>query len=95
MKSQIAKLIDVKSIITFIVILGLVAFTQQGMIEGDKFFQIVTVIVTFYFGTQTGKATAEKSNTISVETKPTNITLNVDGENHTDEMAQSAAYVGE
>lgn len=103
MKEQFAKLIDVKSIITFIVIIGLVVFTQEGFIEGDKFFQIVTVIVTFYFGTQNGKAQAAASQTITVEQTPLQITTKKEEENKPSETPQndyviideSAAHVGE
>ncbi len=97
MTDQLKKLLEVKSIITIIVIIGLVIFTQQGKIDGEKFFQIVTIIVTFYFGTQNGKSEAKNqaaSTTLTVETKPLQITTGQQVTEHP-EMKESAAAVGE
>lgn len=49
---RIAKLIDVKSIMTLTLTLAFVALVVKGMIDGDKFMAIYTMIVGFYFGTQ-------------------------------------------
>lgn len=52
MKEKIAKLIDVKSIMTLSLTGGFIALTCSGGITGDQFLNIFTIIVGFYFGTQ-------------------------------------------
>ncbi len=55
MKERIAKLIDVKSIVTLILV-GVFSFLSiQGTITGQEFLTIFTVVISFYFGTQTVK----------------------------------------
>lgn len=56
MKEKLAKLIDVKSIMTLALTGGFIAMTFAGEITGDQFLTIFTMIVGFYFGTQTQKA---------------------------------------
>ena len=56
MKEKIAKLIDVKSIMTLALTGGFIAMTFAGAITGEQFLTIFTMIVGFYFGTQTQKA---------------------------------------
>lgn len=52
---RIAKLIDVKSLVTF-VLTGVFAYLSViGVISGDQFLTVFTMVVSFYFGTQTGK----------------------------------------
>ena len=52
---RIAKLIDVKSLVTF-VLTGVFAYLSvKGVISGDQFLTVFTMVVSFYFGTQTGK----------------------------------------
>lgn len=59
MKNRIAKLIDVKSIVTFI-LTGVFAYLSViGSIEPKDFLQVFLMVVTFYFGTQVGKKEAE------------------------------------
>lgn len=54
-KERIAKLIDVKSIVTLILV-GVFSFLSiQGTITGQEFLTIFTVVISFYFGTQTVK----------------------------------------
>ena len=55
MKDKIAKLINVKSIITLIltIVFSYLAITKA--ISGTEFLTIFTVIISFYFGTQTMK----------------------------------------
>lgn len=57
MKEKLAKLIDVKSIMTLALTGGFIGLTCTGEITGDQFLTIFTMIVGFYFGTQ-----AEKKN---------------------------------
>ena len=55
MKEKLAKLVNVKSIITLI-ICGVFAYLSIiGRIMPDQFLTIFTVIISFYFGSQYGK----------------------------------------
>lgn len=55
MKEKISKLIDVKSIVT-LVLTGVFSYLSiVGVISGEQFLTIFTVIISFYFGTQVGK----------------------------------------
>lgn len=59
MKDKLAKLINVKSIIT-IILTGVFAFLSiRGDITGEQFLMIFTTIIAFYFGTQTEKKRGE------------------------------------
>lgn len=55
MKERVAKLIDVKSIMTLALTGGFIALTCSGEITGEQFLTIFTMIVGFYFGTQAEK----------------------------------------
>jgi hypothetical protein len=55
MKERLAKLIDVKSIMTLALTAGFVALTCGGEISGQEYLTIFTAIVGFYFGTQSQK----------------------------------------
>lgn len=55
MKERIAKLIDVKSIVTIIFSTVFSYLAISGRITGQEFLTIFTVVVSFYFGTQTAK----------------------------------------
>ena len=58
MKSKIAKLIDVKSIVT-LVLTGVFAYLAIiAKISADNYMTIFTVIIAFYFGTQMAKQTS-------------------------------------
>lgn len=64
MLDRIAKLIDVKSIVTLELVATFIYLAVMGEIDGDKFMTIFTTIIAFYFGTQSGKsrnANVEKS----------------------------------
>ena len=55
MKDKLAKLINVKSIVT-IILTGIFSFLSvRGDITGEQFLMIFTTIIAFYFGTQTEK----------------------------------------
>lgn len=56
MKERIAKLIDVKSLMTLALTAGFIGLTCAGEITGDQFLTIFTMIVGFYFGTQSQKS---------------------------------------
>lgn len=60
MLKKLAKLIDVKSIVTF-VLTGVFAYLSvTGVISGEQFLTVFTMVVSFYFGTQTGKREKEE-----------------------------------
>lgn len=60
MGKKIAKLIDVKSIVTF-VLTGVFAYLSViGVVSGEQFLTVFTMVVSFYFGTQTGKKEKEE-----------------------------------
>ena len=57
MKAKLAKLIDVKSIVT-LVLTGVFAYLAIiAKITPDNYMTIFTVIIAFYFGTQSAKKT--------------------------------------
>ena len=58
MKEKLAKLVNVKSIVT-LSICGVFAYLSViGQIMPDQFLTIFTVIISFYFGSQYGKKEA-------------------------------------
>ena len=56
MKEKFAKLIDVKSLMTLALTGGFIRLTCTGEISGEQFLTIFTMIVGFYFGTQSEKS---------------------------------------
>ena len=61
MKKNFSKLINVKSIVT-LVLTGVFAYLATiSKVSAENFMTIFTVIIAFYFGTQSGKATAKSS----------------------------------
>jgi len=69
MKEKLAKLIDVKSIMTLLLTLVFCILALCGMVSPSEFVTIFTVIVGFYFGTQVQKKETATSTKSSVETK--------------------------
>ena len=59
MKAKLAKLIDVKSIVTIILTIVFAALAFTGEITGQDFLTIFTVVIAFYFGTQSAKQSKE------------------------------------
>lgn len=57
-KRKLAKLIDVKSIMTLLLTLVFCIMALCGVITGQEFLTIFTVIVGFYFGSQSSKKSA-------------------------------------
>lgn len=53
---NIAHLIDVKTIVTFLVVGGYVGMTLSGQTVPEAYSNLTMIIVAFYFGTQTQKA---------------------------------------
>ena len=60
MLKKLAKLIDVKSIVTLVLTAVFSYLSIKGTIGAEQFLSIFTVIISFYFGTQYGKKEAEK-----------------------------------
>lgn len=54
-KTKLAKLIDVKSIITILLTAGFLYLTVTGLITAEQFMTVFTVVIAFYFGTQQAK----------------------------------------
>lgn len=52
---NLAALLKVKTIITLVIIAVLAVLSIIGSIEPDKFLTIATMVVAFYFGTQSEK----------------------------------------
>lgn len=55
MKNKIAKLIDVKSIVTIALTIVFATLSLAGKITGQEFLTVFSVVIAFYFGTQTKK----------------------------------------
>ena len=53
--ARITKLIDVKSIMTLTLTIGFLVLVAGEKIDGEQFMAIFTMIVGFYFGTQSTK----------------------------------------
>ena len=56
MKEKLAKLIDVKSIVTLVLSVVFSYLAISKVISGTEFLSVFVMIVSFYFGTQTTKA---------------------------------------
>ena len=52
MKARLAKLIDVKTIVTFALTAAFVYLAVTGKIQPEIFMTIYTMVIGFYFGTQ-------------------------------------------
>ncbi len=52
MKNQLAKLIDVKSIVTLLLTFIFTVLAIKGQISSEQFLTVFTVVISFYFGTQ-------------------------------------------
>ena len=53
--SKITKLIDVKSIMTLILTVAFVMLVSDEKVDGQQFMSVFTMVVGFYFGTQSKK----------------------------------------
>lgn len=52
MRDRIAKLINVKSIVTLILTAVFAALAVEEKISAEQFLTVFTVVISFYFGTQ-------------------------------------------
>lgn len=55
MKKKLAKLIDVKSIVTIVLTIVFATLALTERITGQDFLTVFSVVIAFYFGTQTQK----------------------------------------
>ena len=55
MQNRIANLLTVKSIVTVVLTAVFSVLALRGSISGTEFLTIFTVVISFYFGTQTEK----------------------------------------
>ena len=55
MKENLAKLIDVKSIVTIILTAIFAYLSVVGLVTAQEFLTVFTVVIAFYFGTQAQK----------------------------------------
>lgn len=62
MLKKLAKLIDVKSLVTLALTAAFIILSLKGVIKADQFMTVFTVVISFYFGTQVGKKEAIESN---------------------------------
>lgn len=58
MLKNIAKLIDVKSLVTLILTVVFAVLSLKGMISPEQFLTVFTTVIAFYFGIQSLKASA-------------------------------------
>lgn len=58
MKEKLAKLIDVKSIVTLLLTIVFCVLSITSSV-GQEFMTIFTVVISFYFGTQTAKKSGD------------------------------------
>lgn len=59
MKERLFRLLCVKSIVTILLTAVFAALALLGRIETEQFMTVFTVIIAFYFGTQTERAKQE------------------------------------
>lgn len=69
MKDKITKLIDVKSIVTLALAGAFIYGFVTKMISASQFFNIFTVIISFYFGTQAQKLKESKVEATNITEK--------------------------
>ena len=59
MKEKLAKLFNVKSIVTLVLCAVFAYLSIVGQVQAEQFLTIFTVIISFYFGTQSAKKESE------------------------------------
>ena len=63
MKKRFAKLIDVKSIITITLTIVFAYLSIIGKVGAEQFLTLFTIVIGFYFGTQSKKKEGESDGT--------------------------------
>ena len=61
MLNRLAKLLDVKSIVTLVLTAVFAYSTVIGKVAPEQFLTIFTVVISFYFGTQAQKRAEERA----------------------------------
>lgn len=64
MLKRIAKLIDVKSLVTLALTAAFIVLSLKGTIVADQFMTVFTVVISFYFGTQVAKREIESTDVL-------------------------------
>jgi uncharacterized membrane protein required for colicin V production len=59
MKEKLANLLTVKSIVTIILTIVFAFLAVTGVVSGDQFLTVFSVVIAFYFGTQYSKKANE------------------------------------
>lgn len=59
MKERLLRLLCVKSIVTIVLTTVFAALALLGRIDTDQFMTVFTVVIAFYFGTQSERARQE------------------------------------
>ena len=62
MKEKLAKLIDVKSLVTLLMTSVFCILTLKGIVSGEQFITIFTVVISFYFGEKKKKKSGGDGN---------------------------------
>lgn len=59
--TRVLKLLSVKSIVTIVLTAVFAYLAVSGVISGEQFLTVFTVIIAFYFGTQSTKNTEKEA----------------------------------
>lgn len=57
LKKRLSNLLTVKSIVTILLTMVFSFLSVRGLVTTDQFLTVFTVVIAFYFGTQTEKRT--------------------------------------
>lgn len=60
MKTKLAKLLEVKSLVTIVLTAVFSYLAAVGQVGADLFLTVYTVVISFYFGTQYERGKAEQ-----------------------------------
>ena len=66
-KEKLAKLINVKSLVTLALTVVFCVLAATGAISSTAFLSIFTTVVSFYFGTQAEKRNNQKANEVEID----------------------------
>ena len=66
-KEKLAKLINVKSIVTLALTVVFCVLAATGAISSTAFLSIFTTVISFYFGTQVEKRNNRKANEVEID----------------------------
>lgn len=58
MKERLDKLLTVKSIVTLLLTIVFCVLSLKGVINGQEFLTVFSIVIAFYYGTQSAKNTA-------------------------------------